>query len=142
MDPGRYATRAVGMLLLAAAVFVVVSLALPHPSGADETALAAIAAAMAMVGAVLFELCDRVPAALTHAVLAATAVATCLLMWFSGITVGQYGTIFVWATLVAAYYFSPRALAAHLTWLLLAYGATLVAISDTAGRMSASRPRR
>ena len=133
MDPGRYATRAVGMLLLAAAVFVVVSLALPHPSGADETALAAIGAAMAMGGAVLFELCDRVPAALTHAVLAATAVATCLLMWFSGIAVGQYGTIFVWATLVAAYYFSPRALAAHLTWLLLAYGATLVAISDTAG---------
>lgn len=133
MAPGRYAARAVGMLLLAGAVFVVVSLALPHPRGADETALAAIAAAMAVVGALCFELCDRVPAVLTHAILAATAVATCLLMWFSGIAVGQYGTIFVWATLVAAYYFSPRVLAAHLAWLLLAYGVTLLAIADTGG---------
>lgn len=133
MAPGRYAARAVGMLLLAGAVFVVVSLALPHPSGADETALAVIAAAMAVVGAICFERSDRVPAPLIHAVLAATAVATCLLMWFSGVAVGQYGTIFVWATLVAAYYFSPRVLAAHLAWLLIAYAVTLLAIADTAG---------
>ncbi len=133
MAPGRYAARAVGMLLLAGAVFVVVSLALPHPSGADETALAAIAAAMAVTGALCYELSDRMPAALIHGVLAATAIATCLLIWFSGIAVGQYGTIFVWVTLVAAYYFSPRVVAAHLAWLLIAYGATLAAIEDTAG---------
>ena len=35
MDPGRYATRALGMQLLAAAVFVCCLLALPHPSGAE-----------------------------------------------------------------------------------------------------------
>jgi diguanylate cyclase (GGDEF)-like protein/PAS domain S-box-containing protein len=133
MAPGRYATRAVGMLLLAGSLFVVVSLALPHPSGADEVALAAIAAAMALVGAFCFERCDRLPVPIAHGVLAATAVATCLLIWFSGIAVGQYGTIFVWGTLVAAYYFTPHVAAAHVAWILVAYGVTLAATADTAG---------
>jgi diguanylate cyclase (GGDEF)-like protein/PAS domain S-box-containing protein len=121
------------MLLLAGAVLVVVSLALPHPSGVDATALTAIAAAMALAGALSFELCDRIPLWLTHATLGATAAATCGLMWFSATAVGQFGTIFVWAVLVAAYYFPPRTTAAHLGWMLAVYGLTLVEIADTGG---------
>lgn len=133
MDPGRYAARAVGMLLLAGAVLVAVSLALPHPSGTDAAALAAIAAAMALAGGLCYRLCGRMSPAATHAALAATTAAASLLSWFSGIAVGQYGTIFVWAILIAAYYFSARATAAHLAWMLATYGAMLLAIDNSAG---------
>ncbi|HVY96976.1 MAG TPA: hypothetical protein VHA54_08465, partial [Solirubrobacterales bacterium] len=133
MGGSRYAARAVGMLLLAGAVLVLLSLTLPHPGGVDAQALAAIAAGMAIAGALCFELCDRVPLWLTHATLAATAVATCGLMWFSATAVGQFGTIFVWVVLVAAYYFPIRATATHLAWMLAVYGLTMAAIADTGG---------
>ncbi len=46
-----------------------------------------------------------------HALLAGAVAVTGLLIYESGVAVGQYGTIFVWATLVAAYFF-PRRVAA------------------------------
>ena len=52
--------------------------------------------------------------------------ATGLLIWESGVAAGQYGSIFVWATLVAGCYFFPRRVAiAHLVWLLAVYALTL-----------------
>ena len=63
----------------------------------------------------------------THLALAATAAATGLLICESGVAVGQYGSIFVWATLVAAYFFPRRVAIAHLAWLLAVYAVALVA---------------
>ena len=67
---------------------------------------------MAVVGVAL--LVPRPPSAAARSptcVLAATAAATGLLIWESGVAVGQYGSIFVWATLVAAYFFPRRVVA-------------------------------
>ena len=58
---------------------------------------------------------------------------TGLLIYESGAAVGQYGTIFVWATLISSYYFPRRVAAAHLGWLLAVYGLTLLAVESTAG---------
>ncbi len=57
-----------------------------------------------------------------HTLLAGVVAVTSLLIYESGIAVGQYGTIFVWSTLVASYYFPRRIAAAHLAWLLAVYG--------------------
>lgn len=129
----RTRARACAALLVAGAALVAISLILPHPSGADETALILTALAMAVAGGIVWALAGKVPSWGVHAILAAVVAATCLLIYESGIAVGQYGTIFVWSTLVASIYFPRRVAAAHLAWLLVAYGAVLLVVESTAG---------
>jgi diguanylate cyclase (GGDEF)-like protein/PAS domain S-box-containing protein len=131
--PGPSEARAVGALFLAGAGLVALSLALPHPSGGNVPALIGTAAAMLVVGLLCWLLARRIPLAVTHLVLAAAAVLTGLLIWESGVAAGQYGSIFVWATLIAAYFFPRRLAIAHLTWLLGVYAVTLVVVESTAG---------
>jgi diguanylate cyclase (GGDEF)-like protein/PAS domain S-box-containing protein len=131
--PGRSEARAVGALLLAGAGLVVLSLVLPHPSGANTAALIATAAAMAAAGLLSWFLSRRIPLLAAHLLLGATMAATGLLIWESGVAVGQYGSIFVWGTLVAAYFFPRKLAAAHLAWLLAVYALSLAAVESTAG---------
>jgi diguanylate cyclase (GGDEF)-like protein/PAS domain S-box-containing protein len=129
----RTRARAASALLVAGAGLVAISLVLPHPSGADHTALTLTALAMAVAGGLIWTVASRIPQPLIHAILAAVTAVTCLLIYESGIAVGQYGTIFVWATLVTSCYFPRKVAAAHLAWLLVAYGATLLLVENTAG---------
>ena len=122
-----------GALLLAGAGLVALSLVLPHPSGANTPALIAIAAAMALAGLLCWSLSRRVPLGMSHLALGATAAATGLLIWESGIAVGQYGSIFVWATLIAAYFFPRKLAIAHLGWLLAVYAVVLASVEGTGG---------
>jgi diguanylate cyclase (GGDEF)-like protein/PAS domain S-box-containing protein len=132
-SPGRPESRAAGALLLAGAGLVALSLILPHPSGGNTPALIATALAMAVVGLLCWTLSRRVPLALTHLVLGATAATVGLLIWESGVAVGQYGSIFVWATLITSYFFPRRLAAIHLAWLLGVYAVTLAVVENTAG---------
>jgi diguanylate cyclase (GGDEF)-like protein/PAS domain S-box-containing protein len=109
------------------------SLVLPHPSGANTAALIATAAVMAIAGLLCWTLSRHIPVAATHLALAATAGLTGLLIYESGVAVGQYGSIFVWATLIAAYFFPRRLAIAHLAWLLGVYAIALAVVEDTGG---------
>ncbi|HKF81793.1 MAG TPA: sensor domain-containing diguanylate cyclase [Solirubrobacterales bacterium] len=129
----RSQTRATAALLVAGAGLVAISLLLPHPSGGDETALILTALAMAVAGGIVWALGDKLPGWGVHAILAGVSAVTSLLIYESGIAVGQYGTIFVWSTLVASIYFPRRVAAIHLGWLLVAYGAVLLLVESTAG---------
>lgn len=129
----RTRARATAALLVAGAGLVAISLVLPHPSGADYAALSLTAFGMALAGAVLWALAARIPSPALHLILAAVAAVASLLIWESGIAVGQYGTIFVWSTLVTSFYFPRRVAAAHLAWLLLTYAVVLLLVENTAG---------
>jgi diguanylate cyclase (GGDEF)-like protein/PAS domain S-box-containing protein len=131
--PSRTRARAAAALLVAGAGLVALSLVLPHPSGADQLALSFTALAMAVAGVIVWLLASRIPTAALHLILAGVAATTCLLIYESGIAVGQYGTIFVWATLVTSFYFSRPVAAAHLAWLLVTYGSVLLMVENTAG---------
>lgn len=120
-------------LLVAGAGLVAISLILPHPSGGDSVALTSTALAMAAAGAVVWSLASRVPSQAIHLLLAAVTAVTGLLIYESGIAVGQYGTIFVWVTLIASLYFPRRVAALHLAWLLVSYGVVLLFVENTAG---------
>ncbi|HYC82382.1 MAG TPA: sensor domain-containing diguanylate cyclase [Solirubrobacterales bacterium] len=130
---GHSEARAAGVLLVGGSVFVGLSLILPHPAGGDAAALIAIAAAMAVAGIAALLLAPRIPLPATHAIIAATVAATGLLIVAADVAVGQYGSIFVWATLICAYYFPRRVAAAHLAWLLAVYAASLALVENTAG---------
>jgi diguanylate cyclase (GGDEF)-like protein/PAS domain S-box-containing protein len=131
--PGRPEARATGLLMMAGAGLVAMSLLLPHPSGGHDIALIATASGLALIGFLTWLLSARVPLPLTHALLAGTNLVAAVLIWEAGIAVGQYGTIFVWSTLITAYFFSRRAAAIHLGWLLLVYGGGLAVVESTGG---------
>jgi diguanylate cyclase (GGDEF)-like protein/PAS domain S-box-containing protein len=130
---GTTAIRAAAAVLVAGAGLVYLSLILPHPSGADELALSLTALAMAVAGAAIFALAKPIPRHGVHAILAAVVAVTGLLIYASGIAVGQYGTIFVWTTLVTSYFFPRRVAAIHLGWLLTVNGMALLLVENTAG---------
>jgi diguanylate cyclase (GGDEF)-like protein/PAS domain S-box-containing protein len=129
----RTRARAAAALLVAGAALVAISLVLPHPEGGDEVALALTALAMAVTGGIVWLFAGRVPMAGVHLLLGGATAVTCLLIFESGISVGQYGTIFVWVTLITSIFFPRRIAAAHLAWLLAAYGVTLLLVENTAG---------
>jgi diguanylate cyclase (GGDEF)-like protein/PAS domain S-box-containing protein len=64
---------------------------------------------------------------------------TGLLIVEAGVAVGQYGSIFVWATLICAYYFPRRVAAVHLAWLLAVYAGSLALVESTAGYSPVTR---
>ncbi len=125
--------RAAAALPIAGAGLVFLSMALPHPSGGNETALLLTAAAMALVGMVAMAFVGRIPRAGIHALIAATVAVTGMLTYEAGSAVGQYGTIWVWATLISSYFFSRRVAVVHLAWLLAVYAVVLIFVESTAG---------
>lgn len=129
----RTRARAVAALFVAGAGLVAISLVLPHPDGADEVALVLTALGMAVAGGVIWLFSSRIPAAAVHVLLGAASVVTCLLIYESGIAVGQYGTIFVWIILLTSYFFPRRTVALHLAWLLISYGFVLLLVENSAG---------
>ena len=80
---------------------------------------------MAVAGGTVWLLARRIPASAVHLLLGGAAAVTGLLIYESGIAVGQYGTIFVWVTLVASYFFPRRIAVVHLAWLLAVYAVAL-----------------
>ncbi len=127
------------MLMLAGAGLVAMSLILPHPSGGRELALILTAGGMALTGVVTWFLSSRLPPLASHLLLAAIVLVTGVLIWESGVAVGQYGTIFTWATLISAYFFSRRYAAFHLAWLLLVYAGVLAVVESTGGYSPVTR---
>lgn len=132
-EGGYPEVRAGAALLIAGAGLVALSLVLPHPSGGNQSALVTIAAAMAFAGFLVSLFVARVPKGAVHAILAVTVALTGLLIYESGVAAGQYGTIFVWSTLIASYFFPRRIAVAQLAWLLLVYGVVLVFVPSTVG---------
>lgn len=131
--------RALGGLMVAGSGLVTLSLALPHPQVADLKVLIAIAAVLLAGGTLCLAFARRVPAWTTHAILAAVVALTGLLIYKSGVAAGQYGAIFVWAMLVAAYFFPRRVAVAHLAWLLAVYAVVLTQVDNTAGYSAFTR---
>jgi diguanylate cyclase (GGDEF)-like protein/PAS domain S-box-containing protein len=137
--PGRSEARATAALLLAGAGLVAMSLVLPHPSGGHDVALIATAVGMALVGVVVWFSSSWLSPAASQVLLAGVVLVTGVLFWESGLSVGQYGTIFTWATLISAYFYSRRAAALNLAWLLLVYAGSLAVVESTGGYSPVTR---
>jgi diguanylate cyclase (GGDEF)-like protein/PAS domain S-box-containing protein len=138
-DPGHSEARAVGALLIGSAAFVAFSLILPHPAGGNTGEIAATGVAMGFAGLICLLAAARIGLRATHVLIVATVGAAALLIYESGVAIGQYGSIFVWATLVCGYYFRRRVAIAHLAWTLAAYGAALATVASTAGYSPVTR---
>lgn len=88
---------------------------------------------MAIVGAVCGRFADRVPLRVSHGLLVCAPVLSGLFTYEAAVAAGVYGSILVWGTMGAAYFFPKRIAAAHLAWTLAVYAVTLAVVPSTAG---------
>lgn len=127
------AARAIGILLIAGGGIAALSVALPHPASVDEIALLLTAAPMILVGSLVWAFATRVPLLATHALLATASLLVGAMNLEAAVAAGIYGSIWVWGTMMAAYFFTKRVAAAHLAWTLLVNAVTLAIVPSTAG---------
>jgi len=107
-------SRVLGVFYLAGFVLVAASLGLPHPEAASVAGLFAIVCAAAVVGSGSILGAKHARMWTVQTVLAVGTVLICLCVYFAGVASGIYSSMFVWVVLVAASFFSQRAVAAHL----------------------------
>lgn len=128
--------RVSGVLYICGAWLVVISLALPHPTSAQEEWLSVVAVAAALCGGLLYRFSGMASAWAIHLALIAGSVLISLCVYFSGIAAGVYSVMFVWVVIVAACVASRPALALHIGWILLTYAVALAALHGQAGGYS------
>ncbi len=135
-DPGeartdqRLLARVGGILYLAGALLVALSVALPHPASLDAHGLAAVIPVAALVGTALLWYPRTLPLWVLHGVVGLGSVLICTCVYFAGVAAAIFPAMFVWVVLLSAYFFSGRGAMAHLAWLLALYGVTLVVAPD------------
>ena len=131
-DPAM-ASRVLGVFYLAGGLLVFISLFLPRPDGAHVAGLFGIAGIAAVVGAASLVWAERARPWTVHTVLAAGTALISLCVYFAGVAVGIYSLMFVWVVLVAGSFFAPRAVAAHVAWVVLSWGLVLVMVEEPSG---------
>jgi diguanylate cyclase (GGDEF)-like protein len=133
------ASRVIGVLYLAGAALVAFSVLLPHPREADVEGLVAIAGLAAVVGGASLIWAGRAPIGIVHAAVGAGTVLICLCIVFAGVATGIYSAMFIWVVLLAVSFFSGRAVALHVAWILVSWGVVLALVDEPTGFSSITR---
>ena len=137
-DPGL-TSRVLGVFYLAGALLVVLSLLLPHPEEAESSGLLGIAVLATIVGSSSLIWASHARMWSVHAVLAAGTALICLCVYFSGVAAGIYSAMFVWVVLVAGSFFGGRAVGAHVAWIMISWGVTLLSVDELSGFSAITR---
>ena len=137
-DPGL-TSPVLGVFYLAGAILVLLSLILPHPEGAESSGLLGIAVLATVVGGARLIWASHARMWSVHAVLAVGTALISLCVYFSGVAAGVYSAMFVWVVLVAGSFFGRPAVAAHVAWIMISWGVTLLAVEDLTGFSAITR---
>jgi len=132
-DDPRLMARALGVLLLCGGVVVLLGAKLAQPEQAVSLGVYAVGAAGLVLGCVAFVGARYAEAWMAHSLFAIGSGLICLGTYFAGAPTGLYAVLLVWLAIVAATFFSPRAVAAHIVWVLVASGTALAMIDATPG---------
>jgi diguanylate cyclase (GGDEF)-like protein len=130
-DDPRLMSRALGVLLSCAGVVVLLGVTLAQPEAAS-VGIYTVGAAALVVGVSAFVWARHARASTAHALFAAGTGLICLGTYYAGAPTGLYAVLLVWLAIVAATFFSVRAVTAHILWILLASGMTIATV-DPAG---------
>ncbi|NLT05002.1 MAG: GGDEF domain-containing protein [Solirubrobacterales bacterium] len=132
-------SRALGVMLVCGGLVTVGGITLASPGGVDKAGVYAVGIAAVVVGLVAAGTARHARRWSAHALFAAGTGLICLGTWFTGAPTGLYALLLVWVAIVAATFFSPRAVAAHMLWILVASGAILATIDSSTGASPAVR---
>ena len=132
-DDPALISRFLGALYIAGGLLVALSLLLPHPEGTFKPGLWGIAGLALLIGGACIVRAKHARLWSLHAVLAIGTGLICLCVYFAGVAAGVYSAMFVWVVLLAANFFSPRAIAGHVAWLVVGWAIALSAVEETSG---------
>jgi diguanylate cyclase (GGDEF)-like protein len=119
------ATIGLSFLYIAGAMLGSAVLALPHPDTVDVTGIAVVAAASLATASLMLVLRPLSWGFLQVAVVWGIALVTAAVE-LSGELHGAYAFYYLWAAIFVAYFFTRRAVAAHLLLIALAYGGVIL----------------
>ncbi len=137
---GQEMARSTAILFGAASLITAIGLELPHARQVDGAGLAVVAAVAGVIALVLAWRRERVPAGAYPYIAVAGTILVSLGLLFNGERhggpVGSDEMFYLWVTLWAAYYFTRRALAVQVAFILVAYAGTLALIHPGDAGMS------
>ena len=133
------ATQVLGVLYLAGAVLVVLSVVLPHPRDANVEALCAVALLATVVGGASLTWAELARPWIVHAALGAGTGLVSLCIYFAGVASGLYSSMFVWVVLLAACFFTRRAVVLHVGWIIVSWGLALSLVDEQTGFSAVTR---
>jgi diguanylate cyclase (GGDEF)-like protein len=131
-DPTDMA-RALGVLYLSGGLLVLLSLLLPHPADANTAGLWAIVGIGIVAGTAGLLGAKHARVWMVHAMLAFGTACISVCVLFSGVAAGIYSFMFVWVALMAGAFLPGRAVAAHVGWVVLAWGFVLSQVEEMTG---------
>ena len=131
--------RVLGVLFLCGAVLAAAQISVADSEPGNVAGLYAIAAVSFVVGVGSFLWAPRVQAWMVHALFAAGSALICLGIFLAGVATGAYAVLFVWLVIMAASFFSARAIAAHVGWILVASAVALASVETSPGVSPATR---
>jgi diguanylate cyclase (GGDEF)-like protein len=126
-------SRVLGVLLLCGGLLAFVALVASPPEDANVAGLYSIGGVALGLGAASIVWGKRARSWTVHTMFAAGSGLVCLGIYFSGVATGAYAVLFVWLVVIAASFFSPRATAAQVAWILVASGLALGAVGEANG---------
>lgn len=132
-------SRALGVLYVSGGLLVLLSLLLPHPDDANKSGLIAIVGIGLVVGSASIIWARHARVWVVHGVLAAGTTCICLCVYFAGVDLGIYSFMFVWVVLMAGTFFSGRAVAGHVLWILVGWGLALTTVDELSGFSAITR---
>jgi diguanylate cyclase (GGDEF)-like protein len=132
-------SRALGALLSCGGLLVLLGTALARPDHATVAGLYGVGAFALVLGSAIFIWVNHTRAWTAHSLFAGGTGLICLGAYFAGAAAGLYSAMLVWLVIVAASFFSARAVAAHVAWILVASGVTLGMVDASPGASPATR---
>lgn len=143
LDPGaddpRLMVRALGVLLSCGGVVVLIGITLSRPENVEVGRIYAVGAAALALGLTALLGARHARGWMAQSFFAAGTALICLGTYFSGAPTGLYAMLLVWLAIVAATFFSARAVAAHIVWILVCSGLTLATVEAGAGPAPVAR---
>lgn len=131
-------SRALGVLFLCGTVLVVVQLWLPDREDVRAAGMYVTGALALILGGASVIYAKHARTWTVHAVFASGTALICLGVYSSGVATGAYSVLFVWLVVMGASFFSAKAIAAHVVWILVASGVTL-GVVETSGTAAVIR---
>jgi diguanylate cyclase (GGDEF)-like protein len=132
-DDPRLMSRALGVLLVCAGLITVLGISLARPENASVGGIYAVALTALVLGIGALVEAQHARRWTTHTLFASGTALICAGSYFSGAPTGLYAFLLVWLAIVAATFFSPRAVAAHIAWILVASGIVLATLPTPPG---------
>jgi diguanylate cyclase (GGDEF)-like protein len=138
-DDPRLMSRALGVLLLCAGAVVLVGTTMARPENTTGAGLLSVGLTAIALGAVALAGARRAHPSTAHLLFGAGSGLICLGTYFGGAATGLYAFLLVWLAIVAASFFTARAVTAHILWILVASGVTLNFVATSPGPSALAR---